>query len=303
MTFNSAGEHKGIVVTNPNVPDLSAAALRLAHGGHPVIPLHGIGKGGRCTCGRSCASPGKHPRLLHGLKDASADLPAVAAWWRRWKSANIGLLTGASARLVVIDLDGEEGMDSWAALTEGRDLPVTREAITGGGGRHIYFLHPGGTIGNSASRLGDHVDVRGDGGYVVAPPSSHASGRRYEWANRERVAPCPDWLVDLMRPPPPPPRRPMAQPPTRRGGGYASAALAMEEASVRMAVEGNRNHTLNRAAYSLGQLVGSGLLDLHGVAGALLVAALGSGLGETEAMRTIESGLAAGQRCPRRRSA
>jgi hypothetical protein len=72
---------------------------------------------------------------------------------------------------------------------------------------------------------------------------------------------------------------------------------------VRMAVEGSRNHRLNAASFNLGQLIGADLLELDAVAGALLVAALASGLGETEARRTIESGIAAGQRCPRRRSA
>jgi hypothetical protein len=310
MTVHRLIGHEEVVTVESSAPDIAAAALRLAHGGHPVVPLHSIGKSGRCTCGRTCPSAGKHPRLLHGLKDASSDLPTVAAWWRRWKLANVGLLTGAEARIIVIDLDGQEGMDSWSALTAGRDLPPTRECITGGAGRHVYWLHPGGVVRNSAGRLGHHVDVRGDGGYVVAPPSTHNSGERYRWANRERVAPCPDWLVDLLRPPPPAPRPPgrylgsdRLPPGASRAARYGEAALALEEASVRMAIPGTRNHRLNAAAFSLGQLVGAGLLNAHEVGGVLLDAAVAAGLTESEAWATIRSGLTAGQLQPRARTA
>lgn len=282
--------------------DIAAAAIKLAYAGHPVIPLHSIGKTGRCSCGRSCASPGKHPRTGHGLKDASADPSVVAAWWRRWKLANVGLLTGEVADLLVVDLDGEEGIAAFDLLVAEHGLPTTRWAATGGGGRHVYFRHPGGALGNSCRRLGAGIDTRGDNGYVLAPPSNHVTGSAYSWMNQERAAPCPPWVVELLRPPAPPSPAPIVRT-GRSRVGYGAAALAMEEATVRMAVPGCRNATLNSAAFNLGQLVGGGLLELDAVAGALLVAALASGLGETEAMKTIESGLRAGQGCPRGRTA
>ncbi|MGI9118791.1 MAG: bifunctional DNA primase/polymerase [Acidimicrobiales bacterium] len=287
--------------------DLAAAAIKLATSGHPVIPLHHIDQRGRCSCGRSCASPGKHPRTLNGLKDASVEPAVVAAWWRRSKLSNIGLATGFGG-LWVLDVDGDAGEETLAHLErEHGPLPTTRWVRTGSGGRHAYLrLPPGVDLGNSSRKLGPGLDTRGSGGYAVAPPSGHVSGGVYSWLNQERAAEVPRWMLDLLRPPPRPPVRKLAcerLPSTSRRAGYGGAALALEESSVRMAIPGSRNHRLNSASFNLGQLVGSGLLELDAVAGALLVAALASGLGETEAMRTIESGLAAGQRCPRGRTA
>jgi hypothetical protein len=281
--------------------DIGEAALRLASAGHRVLPLHGIDRAGRCTCGRSCASPGKHPRLAHGLKEASAEASTVAGWWRRSKLANLGLATGHGG-LLVLDVDGAEGEDTLAQLVaEHGPLPSTRWVRTGSGGRHAYFRSQE-HLGNSCRKLGRGVDTRGDGGYVVAPPSVHVSGSKYVWMNQERAAQLPPWLLELLRPPAPPSPAPIGRI-GRTRGDYGRAALAMEEATVRMATVGTRNHTLNSASFALGQLVGGGLLDLDAVAGALLGAALAAGLGETEAMRTIESGLAAGRRCPRGRTA
>ncbi len=280
------------------------AAIKLAIGGHPVIPLHSIGQGGRCTCGRACDSPAKHPRTPNGLKGASAEPAVVARWWRRWRTANIGLLTGEWAGLFVLDVDGPEGLESLARLEAHHgSLPATRWVRTGSGGRHAYFRWPGGVdLGNTCRKLGAGLDTRATNGYVVTVPSVHVSGRSYEWMNHERAAQMPTWLIDLLTP-----RAPVAVPPVVRLGrsrsDYGRAALAGEEAKVRMAPVGVRNHSLNAAAYSLGQLVAGGVLDLHEVAGTLLAAALAAGLGEVEAMRTIESGLAAGQQSPRGRTA
>lgn len=281
-----------------------ADALRLAYDGHPVLPLHAIRRDGRCSCGRACASPGKHPRIAHGLHDASSDPAVVAGWWRRWRNANVGLATGAAAGLVVVDLDGDEGIEAFELLERDHEaLPPTRWVRTGGGGLHAYLRHPGVAVKTCASLLAPHVDIRGEGGYVVAPPSNHVSGGRYEWANAERAAPCPLWLVDLLRPPARAPR-PLLPPLIRRTrGDYGRAALAGEEARVRMAPTGTRNHTLNAASFALGQLVGGGVLDVNHTAGVLLEAALAAGLGETEARRTIESGLGAGEAQPRGRTA
>lgn len=263
------------------------AALKFAYAGHPLIPCHDIRRDGRCSCGKSCDSPGKHPRLQHGLLDASADPAVIAGWWRKWPAANVGLTTGSAAGLIVVDLDGEEGIEAFEQLQRDHEaLPPTRWVRTGGGGRHAYLRHPGVAVKTCAGLLAPHVDVRGDGGYVVAPPSNHVSGRCYEWANAGRAAPCPEWLVDLLRPPPPrPPRRPS------RGQQPASdRRLAGLVQTVATAPIGQRNSCLNWASYQAREIVVAGA-DLHQVAGALLAAALAAGLGEGESRRTIESGL------------
>lgn len=278
---------------------LRDAALRLARAGRPVVPLHSLDERGRCTCreGANCASPGKHPRTPNGVKDSSCDPATVTAWWRRWPAAHLGLATGVSAGLVVIDLDGDEGPEAFRELQRHHGpVPATRWVRTGSGGWHCYFAHPGGMMPNSARKLGPGIDSRGDGGFVVAPPSSHVSGGRYLWHNRERLAPMPAWLVGLLCPPPPPPR-----PPVRLRGvdAYARAALEQECREVASTAPGGRNHALNVAAFSLGTLVGAGKVDESSVSAALLAAALSSGLAETEAERTIRSGLSAGARQPR----
>ena len=278
----------------------SLSALALARRGWPVLACH---EGRPCSCGRAeCPSPGKHPRTPRGLHDATRDPATLRAWWRRWPQANLGVRTGAApdgAGLVVLDVDPAHGGEaSLAGLVEVHGpLPATLGVATGGGGRHLYFAHPGGTVANSAGRLGAGLDVRGDGGYVVVPPSRHPSGARYRW-RAASVAELPGWLHTLMLPIPAPVRP--APVTVSRPGAWAAAALADEVATVRGAGEGVRNHTLNRAAFALGQLVGGGHLDEADVVAWLLDAATAAGLGEHEARVTIASGLRAGAGSPRR---
>jgi hypothetical protein len=278
---------------------MSRSAAELARQGWPVFPCHA---GSPCSCGRpDCASPAKHPRSRRGLHDATVDLAAVGRWWRRWPEANLAVRTGArpaGAGVVVLDVDPAHGGDlALEALVADRGpLPATLEVATGGGGRHLYFAHPGGVVPNSAGRLGLGLDVRGDGGYVVVPPSRHPAGPRYRWSPAP-LAPLPAWLHQLMLPPPPPPRP--DPPAVSRPGTWAAAALADEAAGVRAAPEGVRNHTLNRAAFALGQLVAGGHLDETAVVAELLDAAATAGLGEGEARATVASGLRAGASFPR----
>jgi hypothetical protein len=121
-------------------------------------------------------------------------------WFRRWPEANVGIVTGVVSGLVVLDIDQSHGgMESLAALVQAHgSLPMTLEAMTGGGGRHLYFTHPGGLVRNLVG-LAPGIDRRGDGGYVVAPPSRHASGHRYSWApgrspSEVPPAPMPNWM-------------------------------------------------------------------------------------------------------------
>lgn len=160
----------------------------------------------RCDCGKACSSPAKHPRTMHGLKDATADLELVARWWGQWPSANVGVATGPASGLVVVDIDPRNGgMESWMKLREEHDFEHSGPAcISGGGGMHLYFRHPGTRVISRSGEFADGVDVKGDGGYVVAPPSIHASGTAYSWI--EGYAPwerepqdIPVWLLGLMQ--------------------------------------------------------------------------------------------------------
>jgi hypothetical protein len=160
------------------------AALAYAKRGWPVFPCHSI-VNGKCTCGKpDCSSPGKHPRTKNGFKDATTDEATIREWWRKWPNANIGIATGSESGLFVLDIDPEHGGEQ--SLQQLKDkygpLPETARVRTGSGGWHYYFRYPAGLrLPNSSSKLGPGIDTRGDGGYVIAPPSLHVSGRRYEW--------------------------------------------------------------------------------------------------------------------------
>jgi hypothetical protein len=165
-------------------------------------------EGGHCSCGSTCQRPAKHPLTPHGLKDASLAPGLIARWWRQWPRANVAIATGAASGLVVLDVDpGKDGDASLRALEAERgELPETVQVLTGGGGQHFFFAHPGGQVRNSASTLGAGLDVRADGGYVVAAPSLHASGKRYTWEVSGRPdevapAPLPGWLLEALRAP------------------------------------------------------------------------------------------------------
>lgn len=281
------------------------AALAYADRGWSVFPCHFPIEGG-CSCRQTdCSSPAKHPRVAGGLKAATRDEEVIFRWWRRWPWANIGIRTGALSGLLVIDIDPPHGGDESFDRLVGKHgpLPAGAQVRTGSGGRHIYFRHPGGIVRNDAGRrLGAGIDVRGDGGYVIAPPSDHASGGRYKWTGLSVALPdAPEWLVGLLREPE---RTPTSAPPLRLGrpptrSAWAQVALERETRQVRRAIEGTRNATLNRAAFALGQIVGGASLDRGEVEPALVDSALAAGLTEAEARATIESGLSAGQLQPR----
>lgn len=158
---------------------LLTAALAYARHGIPVLPVHTPDPRGVCSCDRGvrCDSPGKHPRLRHGLTDATTDLRLIEMWWARWPEANVGLRTGIA--MDVADIDSAEG---WHGLSHllGGELPPGPRVRTGSGGWHLWF-HPTG-LGNRV-RLLPGLDWRGVGGYVVAPPSRHVRGD-YRWVRR-----------------------------------------------------------------------------------------------------------------------
>lgn len=281
------------------------AALAYAARGWQVFPCHTPIPAG-CSCRQpGCSSPGKHPRPTRGLRDATTDQQSIERWWTRWPGANVAIRTGAESGLVVLDIDPPHGGHTSlaAVVAEHGALPRGRTVRTGSGGAHIYLAHPGVKVRNNAgTKLGPGIDVRGDGGYVIAPPSRHASGAVYAWENRAPHLPAmPDWLVGQLRPPERRAPTPLVERDRALGtsSSWARAALEGELAQVRAAQEGQRNATLNRAAFCLGQVVAGGALDKNEVEGLLVDAGLSTGLGEREARLTVSSGLTAGYEYPR----
>jgi hypothetical protein len=130
-----------------------------------------------------------------------ATVHEIDRWFARWPDANVGIVTGSVSGLVVIDVDARHRGDASLSRLESEygALPDTVEALTGGGGTHLYFAHPGGRVANRVG-LRPGLDLRGDGGCVVAPPSVHPSGRRYRWARghspeEKQLAPLPAWVL------------------------------------------------------------------------------------------------------------
>jgi hypothetical protein len=145
---------------------------------------------------------------MNGLNSATLDSDQIKQWWEMWPHANIGIATGAKSGFIVLDVDiGHGGRESLKALVEKHGkFPERVFQRTGGGGFHILFSHPGIRIGNiqGTDRLGKGIDVRGDGGYIVAAPSLHASGDRYEWGTDYNSLPdAPQWLIETLRRPEP----------------------------------------------------------------------------------------------------
>ena len=169
--------------TSPSVNPFLEAALQYAGRGWPVMPLHspgGTGKDG-CSCGSmKCPGPAKHPRIKGGKNwaNASADPKQIEAWWRRWPDANIAVVTGQRSGLIVIDIDGPAGFAQYQQLGALYGALPNTAFVTTGRGAHIYMQCK---IVCAGSVIGDGVDVRGEGNYVVAPPSVHITGRVYQW--------------------------------------------------------------------------------------------------------------------------
>jgi hypothetical protein len=192
--------------------EMLAFALSYTRLGLEVLPLHyPVAHGGRlrCSCGNDdCGSPAKHPyaRLApKGCLSASRDPRAVQRWFGG-APYNLGIRTGATSGIVVIDVDPRHGGEETLADLERRHgvLPSTWQFITGSDGQHIPFRHPGGNVPNSAGKLGPGIDVRGDGGFIVAPPSRHICGRRYaidvdHHPDDVPLADMPDWLIEKVR--------------------------------------------------------------------------------------------------------
>ncbi len=269
-------------MTNP----LMAAALAYAERNWRVLPIK---------------PRGKIPITAHGKDDATTNAATIRQWWQRTPNANIGVATGAVSGFIALDVDAERG----GLETLGRfqsaygPLPTTLTAITGGGGRHLVFAHPGRSVANRTN-VARGLDVRGDGGYIVVAPSAHPSGRLYRWVDdKAPIAEMPVWLLALVCPMARTTSASKTNSAQNEGTAYAEAALRGELEKLQSTVEGDRNNQLNKCAFALGQFIGAGLLDRNRVEAELTRVALAIGLNEREIQASIRSGIEAGMREPR----
>lgn len=169
--------------------------------GWKLFPVHGVSLQDGCTCplGKDCKNAGKHPANADGFKSATDAVFVLGNWFEKG-DRNIGLATGRPSGVFVVDVDGPEGEAALKGLQEAHGrLPETLQSSTGRG-RHIFFKSPSrGKISNSAGKLGPKLDVRGDGGYVILPPSHHATGAQYRWVDKNApLADAPAWLVEAL---------------------------------------------------------------------------------------------------------
>lgn len=241
----------------------------------------------------------KSPYTPHGCKDATTDPEQIKKWWAKWPDASIGCACGPDSGIWVMDIDLPEGPESLKRiLSEHGQLPETRIQKTGSGGLQYFFSWNGTKITNTAGKIGKNIDTRGDGGYVILPPSNHPSGGAYEWIKRVEMPHAPEWLSKLISKNNVPVIDHRLK--YKNKSAYGAKALAGEIVNLSNAGEGGRNNALNLAAMRMGQLIAGGEIDEGHVLNSLLVAACTIGLKETEARKTIQSGFQAGFREPRK---
>lgn len=273
-----------------------------------------------------------------GVKKASTDGHTIRAWWSHWPKAMIGIPTGHGINAFVVDIDAGADKDTGEvyeaaalqlALEQeiGEQLPATLFATTPRGGVHLYYALPEGAAPGNRANIIKRIDVRGEGGYVIAPPSLRSDGAAYQWRSPHTtpLSEAPAALLDLIfrrgrwadrRDEPEEGSivaRAAAKVKRPAGAGiaevdqavrkYALAALDAELAGVRDAAEGQRNDTLNVAALKIGQLVGAGAIAEGFARAALEDAAASCGLVGSDGLRsvraTIDSGMRKGKSQPR----
>jgi hypothetical protein len=260
-----------------------------------------------------CRPASKEPATKRGFYNATTNPATIRRWWLAREDYNIGIRTGAASGVWVFDIDGDAGATTVAKLkAEHGQLPDTLISATSNG-CHLWFCYTSPIPCSAEHRFGRGLDVRGDGGYAMAAPSLHPDGPTYRWMNDRPLAVALDWLVELARTRPPPPALSISQraQAARRSiglpGAYARAALEREIKELANTLPGARNHALNRAAFSLFQLVAGGELNEAEVLNRLIEAAHANGLmtdpndGPVSVRRTIESGRRAGMQHPRTR--
>ena len=192
--------------------NLAEAALGIFQQGFPVIPVN------RST---------KRPLVVwQGYQRHLPTEEQIKGWWARWPDANIGMITGRISGLVVVDADSEEATSRF--LSAYPEAQVTRQAETGRG-RHFYFQWVVGIRNDAGRILGEGIDVRGEGGFVILPPSLHSNGKRYRWLNENEPQLLAQGLRDAL---------------TRRSIGRDNS----QHESVERIQEGERNNCLTSLA-------------------------------------------------------
>jgi hypothetical protein len=254
--------------------DFLDAALDYAARGWHVFPLK---------------ARGKEPATAHGVKDATTDPEQIRAWWSRGQRHNIGIATGAVSGFVVIDTDNEQAEEY--VLLQGNVPTLTQSTAHG---RHRLYQHPGDKVSNRAALHGVvGLDVRGDGGYIVAAPSVHPSGAVYAWENDNGLAPLPGWVARK------PERERQEQPvpqmkrSTNTGDPYAEKTLDAELAELARCQNGTRNATLFKTARRVNEFVLAGRLS-ESVFAEIETTAQQRGLPEKEITATIASARSGG---------
>ena len=239
---------------------------------------------------RSKLPVGKWARFQH--ERATSD--EITHWQRA--GFNAGIVTGAISNIVALDCDSLEAVEEAHRLGVAPDTVTVRTAK----GAHFYFRHPGVPVPNK-TRFLPGMDLRGDGGFVVAPGSIHPDGAAYEWINHpawHEIAPMPGWLAFHLEQK----SQPAAVIPTSAAvaeSAYGLSARDRELTALRSTTQGQRNDRLNQSTFALAQLSAAGELDSGKTRAMLRAAALGIGLEANEIERTLASGWAAGLREPR----
>jgi predicted RNA-binding Zn-ribbon protein involved in translation (DUF1610 family) len=229
-------------------------ALRYAAAGLRVHPLYEVDPATQvcaCPAGAECTEKqrGKHPRLGAWQQKATTNAEEVRAWWSRWPRAGVGLATGSASRCWVLDLDGPEAGAWYEAQVQKHGLTRTLGVHTSRG-FHLYWRWPADAVVKNAQGLkavgAPNVDVRGEGGYVCAPPTVHRSGHVYTWetqlaAFQREMVEAPAWLLEIVKErPKPPPKRPIRVEPraawTREAADRELARMLRLDPSARVSL-------------------------------------------------------------------
>ena len=284
---------------------LREAVIEYARAGFRMLPLFGVitGTDGQrcCECpkGSACESSGKHPRRKRWPQTATCNPSSGLAWLKRWSDMNLGLATGRQSGVVVLDVDPRHGGDeSIAKLAELHGpLPPTRRHNTPSGGYHLLFgWELGRPVGNRLPALSgaSGIDVRGEGGLIVAPPSRHLKGvYRVDASSPTELARLPEWLLEGVA------VEPAELTPHDRADRWAVAALRNECRAIKEAPQGNRNETLFTASWKIGEIIAGGGLDQEKATHELSSAGLHAGLDEPEVDDVVARGLDYGAERPR----
>lgn len=284
-------------------------ALTYIERGWQPIALHHVEEDGTCSCGETedGHAIGKHPRERGWQKNPALSVADVHTLWEKWPDANVGIATGTRSGFFVLDVDPKNGGDATLAEFEAEHgkMPDTYLVETGSGGRHYYFSMPEDfEPNNSAGRLGPGLDIRGNGGQVVAPSSVSGEGS-YRVLSDTDPAPAPTPLLDAIRPPEQSSSASVDSTPRADAEieRYVASAVAGEVERVRQAgeLDEDRNITLNRSTFSLASIAAhedSGL-GIEAVRERMHEAGMATGLGVREVYATVDSGIRGGLAKPR----